>query len=65
MDLTAIICNHTHPSVEEQVEKYMNSIPKPQRLERIQELLLAASETDELVAKIASKTWSYLETHRL
>jgi hypothetical protein len=65
MDLIAIIGGHNHPSIEERLEKYMSSIPKPQRLERIQELLVAASETDELVAEIASKAWSYLESHQL
>ena len=55
MDLIAIIGGHNHPSIEERLKKYISSIPKPQRLERIQELLVAVSETDELVAEIASK----------
>jgi hypothetical protein len=63
MDLIAIIGGYNHLSIEERLEKYMSSIPKPQRLERIQELLVATSETDELVAKIASKAWSYLKSH--
>ena len=65
MDLAAIICVQTDISIEQQLEKHLSSIPKPQQLEQIQELLLVTSMTDELIPEIASKAWNYLETHQL
>jgi hypothetical protein len=55
MDLAAIIRVQTDISIEQQLEKHLSSIPKPQQLEQIQELLLVTSMTDELIPEIASK----------
>jgi hypothetical protein len=61
----AIIRVQTDISIEQQLEKHLSSIPKPQQIEQIQELLLVTSITDELIPEIASKAWNYLETHQL
>ncbi len=64
MDIAAIINDQTDLSIKEQLDRHLNGISERERLEWIQELLLTAAETDELVAEIVSEAWNYLETHR-
>jgi hypothetical protein len=65
MIITSIIDDCTDRTIEQRLQRYLDAIPKPQRLQKVQELLLAVSETDGLVAEIASKAWNYIVTHRL
>ena len=65
MVITSIIDDCTNRTIEQRLQRYLDAIPKPQRLQKVQELLLAVSETDSLVAEIASKAWNYIVTHRL
>jgi len=65
MVITSIIDDRTDLTIEQQLQRHLDAIPKPQRLQTIQELLLAVSETDGLVAEIASKAWNYVVAHRL
>jgi hypothetical protein len=63
--ITFIINNHTGITIEQLLENYLDGIPTSKRLQQVQDLLLAISEADSLVAEIASKVWSYVMTHKL
>ena len=44
---------------------HLEGIPRTERLQQVQDLLLAILEADGLVAEIASKVWMYVMTHKL
>ena len=63
--ISSIINNHTSVTIEQQLTNYLDCIPRTQRLQQVQDLLLAISEADGLVTEIASKVWTYIITHKL
>jgi hypothetical protein len=63
--ITSIINNHTDLTIEQLLENHLDGIPRTKRLQQVQDLLLAISEADSLVAEIASKVWVYVMTHKL
>jgi hypothetical protein len=66
--ISSIINNHTNHSnlaIEHQLANHLDSIPRTERLQQVQDLLLAASEADSLVAEIAAKIWTYVMIHKL
>lgn len=65
MDIAAIINDQRDLCIKEQLDRHVNGISERETLEWIQELLLTATKTDELVAEIVSEAWKYLEAHRL
>lgn len=63
--ISSIIKNHTSVTIEQQLTSHLDGIPRTKRLQQVQDLLLAISEADGLVAEIASKVWIYVMTHKL
>ena len=63
--ISSIINNHTSVTIEQQLTNHLDGIPRTKRLQEVQDLLLAISEADGLVAEIASKVWTYVMTHKL
>src|SRR5580692_8813686 len=63
--ISSIINNRTSITIEQQLTSYLDCIPRTKRLQEVQDLLLAISEADGLVAEIASKVWVYVMTHKL
>ena len=63
--IASIIHNDTGLTTEQLLESYLDGIPETKRLQQVQDLLLAISEADSLVAEIASKVWTYVMTHKL
>jgi hypothetical protein len=63
--ISSIINNHTSVTIEQQLTNHLDRIPMTKRLQEVQDLLLAISEADGLVAEIASKIWIYVMTHKL
>jgi hypothetical protein len=52
--ISSIINNHTSITIEQQLTNHLDSIPRTNQLQEVQDLL-AILEADGLVAKIASK----------
>jgi hypothetical protein len=63
--ITSVINNHTDLTIEQLLQNHLDGIPRTKRLQQVQDLLLAISEADSLVAEIASKVWTYVMTHKL
>ena len=63
--IASIINNDTGLTTEQLLESHLDGIPKTKQLQQVQDLLLAISEADSLVAEIASKVWKYVMTHKL
>ena len=63
--ISSIINNHTSITIEQQLTSHLDGIPKAKQLRQVQDLLLAISGADGLVAEIASKVWTYIMTHKL
>jgi hypothetical protein len=63
--ISSIINNHTSITIEQQLTNYLDGIPRTERLQQVQDLLLVISEADSLVAEITSKVWTYVMTHKL
>jgi hypothetical protein len=63
--ISHIIKNHNSITIEQQLMNHLEGIPRTERLQQVQDLLLAISEADGLVAEIASKVWIYVMTHKL
>ena len=63
--IASVINNHTDLTIEQLLENHLDGIPRTEWLQQVQDLLLAISEADSLVAEIASKLWTYVMTHKL
>ena len=63
--IALVINNHTDLTIEQLLKNYLDSIPRTKRLQQVQDLLLAISEADSMIAEIASKVWAYIMTHKL
>ena len=63
--ITSIINNDTGLTTEQLLESHLDGIPATMRLQQVQDLLLAISEADGLIAEIASNVWVYVMSHRL
>ena len=63
--IASIVNNDTGLTTEQLLESYLNGIPVTMQLQRVQDLLVAISEADGLIAEIASHVWVYVMGHRL
>ena len=63
--IASIVNNDTGLTTEQLLESHLDGIPAMIRLQQVQDLLLAISEADGLIAEIASKVWVYIMSHRL
>jgi hypothetical protein len=63
--IASIVNNDTGLTTEQLLESHLDGIPAMMRLQQVQDLLLAISEADGLIAEIASKVWVYIMSHRL
>jgi hypothetical protein len=63
--IASIINNDTGLTTEQLLESHLDGIPATMRLQQVQDLLLAISEADGLIAEIASNVWVYVMSHRL
>jgi hypothetical protein len=63
--IASVINNHMDLTIEQLLENHLDGIPRTKRLQQVQDLLLAISEVDSMVAEIASKVWAYIMTHKL
>jgi hypothetical protein len=63
--ITSIINNDTSLTTEQLLESHLDGIPVTMQLQQVQDLLLAISEADGLIAEIASNVWVYIMSHRL
>ena len=63
--IASIINNDTSLTIEQLLQNYLDGIPRTKQLQQVQDLLLAISEADSLIAEIASKVWMYVMTHKL
>jgi hypothetical protein len=63
--IASVINNHSDLTIEQLLENHLDGISRTKRLQQVQDLLLAISEADSLVAEIASKVWAYVMTHKL
>ena len=63
--IASIVNNDTGLTTEQLLESDLDGIPAMIRLQQVQDLLLAISEADGLIAGIASKVWVYVMSHRL
>ena len=63
--IASIVNNDTGLTTEQLLQSYLEGIPVAMRLQRVQDLLLAISEADSLIAEIASNVWVYIMSHRL
>ena len=63
--ISYIIKNRTSVTIEQQLTNHLDGIPRPKRLEQVQNLLLATSEADDLVIEVAAKVWTYVMANKL
>ena len=63
--IASVINNHSDLTIEKLLENHLDGIPRTKQLQQVQDLLLAISEADSMVAEIASKVWVYIMTHKL
>ena len=63
--ISYIINNRTSVTIKQQLTNYLDSIPRPKRLQQVQNLLLATSEADDLFIEVAAKVWTYIIANKL
>jgi hypothetical protein len=63
--ISSIINNYISVTIEQQFMNYLDGILRTKWLQKVQDLLLAILEADDLVAEIALKVWIYVMTHKL